>query len=244
MKKQAGYTLIEIMIVIGIISMASLVLVSMINYVNLMLYRNQTRWALSRVIMTIEQIAGLPSTIRSSINSNNPENLQANSCFYGEAICPNSSELDPFVPVRLYLPFVEKTGLYDFKPSGAITGTEAYPIRFNTQGQLCDMFPDKKACPARLWPIECISEANFTCPPVFSKDLNQGLRAGSPYYGALFPDAIKPPNNCARPGEIRIHLIIRESVDPGGKKLGLFKPVDEFFKVSISKVRERVSFEE
>jgi prepilin-type N-terminal cleavage/methylation domain-containing protein len=246
MKKQAGYSLIEIMVVLGIISASSLVLISVIHYINLMLYRNQTKWALARVTTSIEQIAGLPSTIRSSINPNNPENQLANECFFGVKDCPNASEFDPFVPVRLYLPFIEKLGGYDFKPGGAITGTSKYPIRFNAQGQLCDTFTDPNKCPAAQWPIECITEANFTCPPVFSRDLDESLRGGARYFGPLFPDAIKPdPSNfCKVPGEIRIHLIIQESVDPGGTKLGLFKPVDEFFKVPYGKVKERVPFED
>ncbi len=230
---QRGVTLIEVMVGLAIIVLALGVYNGLADYSERIMANQQLKWTGQRMTTSFMKMAGLPSTIRSSL-VNHPENNEVAACIFSTSPCLN---LAPSKSIRLYLPFIEPVGPYEFISVGAITGTREAPMRYNALGEVCDTLV--KTCPEADWPIEVFTEYNFTCPPLFDKVYDDSLRGGKKYFGAIYPDGLVVQPECPKPDQIRIYLTVQSTPVPGVTSNQVIRTRKESMSISYDEIMAR-----
>jgi len=236
MKNQRGLSLVEILIALAILTGCALALALVVNHVNILMQRQQLRWAVDRVTTSLFQLTVLPATIRASLSDS--ESTQIKNIYYQTRGWLSADHHEAWKPIRLNIPLIEKTGT-TFISGGQFTGTRDFPMRYNAKGEMCDL--QFAPCPAPLWPIEVFTEYNFSCPPLFSRTYNgPPWRAlGVEFDGPLYPTGLVIPAFCRLKTQMNIQLTIRESEDAGLQPTGLFRPIVEIFSIPTRDINLR-----
>ncbi len=232
---QKGTTLAEAMVAIGILSICTLAVLTIVDAVHSLSERQNVRNAAFRLTLTLTDLVSLPATIRST--GVQPTIPDVDIFWRKLRGWEKTDDNGPFEPMPLFLPFVERLDDVTYVTGGQLTGTPQYPLRYNIVGMTCD--PVNETCPAKQWPIEVFTEYNFRCPPLFAKDYDDFLRDGAPFYGAIYPNGLSVPAACIGKSTINIKLTIRESTDPDFPARGWVVENTDIIAVPMDDVSER-----
>lgn len=213
-----GITFVDLLIAIVLIGTSAMALATLINYLNQAMSRQQTKWTADRIAATVIETVSLPATMRATLSQT--DNLETREVFIQLRGWKRGPHQGPWQGIRLSLPFVDKTSPTAFVVGGTVTGTPTYPTRYNLLGEACDM--ETTLCPPRAWPIEAITEYNFSCLPIFSTTYDS-TRSGLAFADAIYPDGLRVPTRCIVKGQINVRVTVRESSDVDNPPLGLFK---------------------
>lgn len=231
-RNQRGITLIDSLIGIVLLGASAMALATLIHFLNQAMARQQVKWTSERISATVIEMVSLPATLRSSISQTDTE--EARTLFRELRGWKSSRHLGPWTGMRMYLPFVDKTGPASFVVGGVITGSPSYPVRYNLRGEVCDT--EIASCLPADWPVEAVTEYNFSCPPLFHSTYDDTLRGGLPFADAIYPDGLVIPNRCIGKGNINIRVTVRESADVTNPARGLFKTKTEIIAITPASV--------
>ncbi len=211
MKNQSGFSLIEFSISSVIVSILFMGVLLAGDHVRTLNKNEQVRLYASRIIISLTQLTSLKATIRAStLQTSIPENKAFADGIYRVSTNLHHNGDGSYSGISLVLPVVVVHSSKTIA-GGQITGNPDYPLRYNLNGLTCNLA--YQTCPAADWPIEVITDYNFTCPGIFHTTYDKSLRAGKPYYGPMNPDGFKPHTQCQAKSQLNLRLRIRQSKD-------------------------------
>lgn len=220
MMKQKGFGIIEVVISLAVISFLFLSLLAAADLIRSYNKVEQVKMYSSRIKLSLSHLASLKATVRAStMQTHIPSNKEFADQIYKQSSALHHNGDGTFSGVSLFLPILEVSGT-EILSGGQITGTPDYPLRYNAFGYTCDLAHE--TCLAKDWPIEVVTDYNFSCAPAFHESYDYVLRGGSAFAGPLIPNGYRPHSTCRYKSQLNLRLIIRESRDASAENVGKY----------------------
>ena len=224
--KTDGFALIEAMIALGILISLFAGSTAIVSFASHQTSSARLTTTNQRLAQTLYRLAGTPAALRASAAADpklEPYNNYFTVCLNGgdgTQPCVNKN-LDKdghshYYPFRLYLATVVNTvsssNGYGLKTSGAVTGTEKFPIRYDANGESCDT--SLGLCPEDKYPMEAFTEFLPIC---FDSWTSYWHDFGDPKPAEpIYPNAFIPHDTCWCAHFMKIRVTVRASAAPTG----------------------------
>lgn len=208
----AGFSIIEVLVSIGIFSILLLASASFFSQINQSIKQKQYAVARIRLIHSLINIMGMPATLRAS-GAAAPTGVLGQCIVHSQgAICSGWANQPPS-EVALYLPPITGTTVANL--SGPLSGTPSAPLLFSPDGKTCD--PQRANCPPETYPISVSTRALPICPPAYSA-------ATDPNWSQpIFPNGLVQMSDCWQSLYIKIYYEFRTTA--GAPERFSFAPV-------------------
>ncbi len=213
----SGFMMLEQIAAIILIAISALAASAMFNYGWQRIKKDRSKMTEERVVESLVNLVSMPASIRAAGRAEvetEPYNANLRICVFGNGWppCKNLNGGAGYSAFRAYLPRVEtretapNSGQYEFKTSGAITGTPDKPIRYNSFGAACDTSADE--CSPEHYPIEASTEFLPVCPTKGEV----AWRSGTHDPTLDYPEAIEPTSSCGYARFLKVRLRIKSDV--------------------------------
>ena len=217
-----GFLLIETLVGLAILTILFGMAFGIISFAAKQVTVNRLLVTQQRLTQTLSRLSSSPAALRAAAfasPSSEPYNSYYSFCVNGQDYsqpCINENGDGFYRPFRLYLADVTNTisasgGIYGLKTSGAITGVPNYPMRYDANGNLCDMSTGD--CPTDLYPVEAFTEFLPVCYNQW-ESYWRGWGASQPAE-PLYPTAYAPLPTCLFSHFLKIRLTVRASAYSG-----------------------------
>jgi prepilin-type N-terminal cleavage/methylation domain-containing protein len=221
-KKNSGFSLIEILVAIGVFSIALYASINFFSQVNQGLKRQSYTQTRIRLFQNLIYIIGMPTTIRASLENDTATGRLWASVRGGFGTVPGMGAVPIApLPIALFLPVVGGDAT-TVVTSGMITGTPGAPMLYSLDGGNC--IPSAgTVCDPAIYSVSVSTTFMPICPPIY--DAWNGVWAGP-----IYPNGLRIPTSCSHAQYIKVFYRFRPT--PGSPPELDFTPVTGSIMVS------------